>query len=84
MQTLKKGLQHHHSPCCTIQMQKADSTHAITDNENAQMFCEHFSKKINNQNPLPCDHSALALIPPHNNFTHLAELPSITEDCAAL
>eukprot|EP00957_Ditylum_brightwellii_P198035 15087766-Ditylum_brightwellii.AAC.1 len=84
MQTLKKGLHHHHSPCRTIQMQKADDTRAITDDENAQVFCEHFSKFFNNQNPLPCDHSALELIPPHDDFTHLAELPSLTEVRAAL
>eukprot|EP00957_Ditylum_brightwellii_P078914 5999900-Ditylum_brightwellii.AAC.1 len=34
---------------------------------------------FNNQNPLPCDHTALSLILPHDNFTHLDELPSINE-----
>eukprot|EP00957_Ditylum_brightwellii_P053755 4072421-Ditylum_brightwellii.AAC.1 len=79
IRTLKKGLQHYHSPCHTIRMWKADSTKAITNDENVQVFCEHFSKMFNNPNPLPCDHSALSLIPPHDNFTHLAKLPSITE-----
>eukprot|EP00957_Ditylum_brightwellii_P038957 2944275-Ditylum_brightwellii.AAC.1 len=36
MQTLERGLQHHHSPCRTIRMRKADGTRAITDDENAQ------------------------------------------------
>eukprot|EP00957_Ditylum_brightwellii_P034465 2614043-Ditylum_brightwellii.AAC.1 len=84
MQTFERGLQHHHSPCRTIRMQKADGTRAITDDENAKEFCEHFSKKNYNQNPLPCDHSALDLIPPHDYFTHLAELPSLSEVRAAL
>eukprot|EP00957_Ditylum_brightwellii_P178907 13627671-Ditylum_brightwellii.AAC.1 len=84
MRTLKKGLQHHHSPCCIIWMQKADVTRAIMDKENTQVFCEHFGKIFNNQNALPCDHSALSLIPPHDDFTHLAKLPLITEVCTVI
>eukprot|EP00957_Ditylum_brightwellii_P026402 1997094-Ditylum_brightwellii.AAC.1 len=79
MRTLEKGLQHHHSLCHTTWMQKADGTRAITDEENAQVFCEHFCKIFNNQNSLPCDHTALSLIPPNAGFTHLAKLPSITK-----
>eukprot|EP00957_Ditylum_brightwellii_P173542 13212796-Ditylum_brightwellii.AAC.1 len=59
-------------------MRKADGTRAVTDEENAQVFCEHFSKIFNNQDPLPCNYSALSLILQHTEFTHLAELPSLT------
>eukprot|EP00957_Ditylum_brightwellii_P165285 12584418-Ditylum_brightwellii.AAC.1 len=56
----------------------------VTDEENAQVFCEHFGKIFNNQNPLPCDHSALNLICQHPDFTHLADLPTVSEVRSAL
>eukprot|EP00957_Ditylum_brightwellii_P055384 4197590-Ditylum_brightwellii.AAC.1 len=65
-------------------MQKPDGSKAVKDKENAQVFCEHFSKIFNNQSPLPCDHSALNLIYQHSNFTHLADLPTVSEVCSAL
>eukprot|EP00957_Ditylum_brightwellii_P130105 9923752-Ditylum_brightwellii.AAC.1 len=65
-------------------MCKADGTKAVTDKENAQVFCEHFSKLFNNQTPLPCDHSALDLIKQHSHYAHLAALPSVQEVCVAL
>eukprot|EP00957_Ditylum_brightwellii_P022947 1731617-Ditylum_brightwellii.AAC.1 len=77
MRTLEKGLTHHHTKCCTVYMCKADGTKAVTDEENAQVFCEHFSKLFNNQTPLPCDHSMLNLIKQHDDYTHLAALPSV-------
>eukprot|EP00957_Ditylum_brightwellii_P113898 8683063-Ditylum_brightwellii.AAC.1 len=75
MRTLEKGLARHHTKCCTIQMCKADGTKAVTDKENAQVFCEHFSKLFDNQTPLPCDHSAIDLIKQHDDYTHLAAPP---------
>eukprot|EP00957_Ditylum_brightwellii_P069590 5286126-Ditylum_brightwellii.AAC.1 len=65
-------------------MCKTDGTKAVTDKENTQVFCEHFSKLFNNQTPLPCDHSALDLIKQHDNYTHLAALPSVQEVYVAL
>eukprot|EP00957_Ditylum_brightwellii_P144749 11026108-Ditylum_brightwellii.AAC.1 len=38
MRTLEKGLQHHHSPCRTIQMRKPDGSKVLTDGENAKIF----------------------------------------------
>eukprot|EP00957_Ditylum_brightwellii_P055773 4226605-Ditylum_brightwellii.AAC.1 len=53
MRTLEKGLTHQHTKCRTIRMQKSDGTMATTDNENAEVFCQHFNKIFNNQSPLP-------------------------------
>eukprot|EP00957_Ditylum_brightwellii_P093819 7144363-Ditylum_brightwellii.AAC.1 len=60
-------------------MQKADGARVVTDEENAQVFCEHFSKIFNNQNPLLCNHTALSLIPQPAKLTHLVELPSLSK-----
>ena len=84
MRTLEKGLLHHHSKCCTVQMQKADGIKATTDEENAEVFCEHFSCIFNNQNPLPCDITMLDLIYPCHDFTHLTNESSLTEMTDAL
>eukprot|EP00957_Ditylum_brightwellii_P065523 4970206-Ditylum_brightwellii.AAC.1 len=84
MRTLEKGLSHHHSKCHTVCMRKSDGTKATTDEENAEVFCEHFSHIFNTQNLLSCDLTALNLIHPCNDFTHLATAPSLTEVTAAL
>eukprot|EP00957_Ditylum_brightwellii_P068750 5218566-Ditylum_brightwellii.AAC.1 len=84
MRSRKKGLHHDHSLSCTIWIQKAVGMRRVTDEENAQVFCEHFYKIFNNQNPLPCYHTALSLILQHAEFMHLAELPSITKVWATL
>eukprot|EP00957_Ditylum_brightwellii_P157841 12014221-Ditylum_brightwellii.AAC.1 len=84
MRTLEKGLLHHRSKCCTVQMQKADGIKATTDEENAEVFCEHFSCIFNNQNLLPCDITMLDLIYPCHDFTHLANELSFVEVTAAL
>eukprot|EP00957_Ditylum_brightwellii_P009610 724489-Ditylum_brightwellii.AAC.1 len=84
MRTLEEGLSHHHSKCHTVRMRKQDGTKATTDEENAEVFCEHFSRIFNNPNPLPCDLTALDLIQPCNDFTHLAAAPSLSEVTAAL
>ena len=65
-------------------MQKMDETKAVTDEENAEVFCEHFSKLFNNQTPLPCDLTALDLVKQHADYTHLASPPSLQEVHAAL
>eukprot|EP00957_Ditylum_brightwellii_P164701 12540171-Ditylum_brightwellii.AAC.1 len=84
MRTLEKGLLHHHSTCRTVCMQKPDGNKAVTDKENAEVFCEHFSHIFNNQNPLPCDLTALDLIRPCTDFTHLAAAPTLSEVTAAI
>eukprot|EP00957_Ditylum_brightwellii_P087659 6674900-Ditylum_brightwellii.AAC.1 len=82
MRTLEKGLTHHHTPCRTVKMHKADGAQAKSDKENAQVFTEHFSKLFNNQSPLPCDLAALDLIEQSHEFTHL-ENPITLEDVRA-
>eukprot|EP00957_Ditylum_brightwellii_P166253 12656863-Ditylum_brightwellii.AAC.1 len=84
MRTLEKGLLHHHSTCRTVRIRKPDGNKAVTDKENAEVFCEHFSRIFNNQNPLPCNLAALDLIRSCNNFTHLATAPSRLEVSAAI
>eukprot|EP00957_Ditylum_brightwellii_P128950 9837553-Ditylum_brightwellii.AAC.1 len=59
MRILEKGLTHHHTKCRTICMRKSDGMKAKTDEENSQVFCEHFSKKIDKQSPLPYNHTVL-------------------------
>eukprot|EP00957_Ditylum_brightwellii_P112363 8567061-Ditylum_brightwellii.AAC.1 len=58
MRTLEKGLTHNHTTCRTVRMQKPDGNKAVTDKENAEVFCEHFSRIFNNKNPLPCKFTA--------------------------
>eukprot|EP00957_Ditylum_brightwellii_P172415 13125970-Ditylum_brightwellii.AAC.1 len=72
MQTLEKGLTHHHTQCWTVRMQMADGKKATTDKENVQVFAEHFNKLFNNQLPLPCNPTALDLIDQLPDFLHLA------------
>eukprot|EP00957_Ditylum_brightwellii_P007600 575379-Ditylum_brightwellii.AAC.1 len=84
MRTLEKGLLHQHFKCLMVQMCKSDGTKATIDEENAEVFCEHFSCIFNNQNSLPCDLITLQFICPCNNFTHLANEPSLMEVTAAL
>eukprot|EP00957_Ditylum_brightwellii_P180648 13761516-Ditylum_brightwellii.AAC.1 len=84
MQTLEKGLTHHHTQCRTIHMKMADREKATTDKENAQVFAQHFNKLFNNQLPLPCDPTALDLIDQLPDFLHLATPITLLEVCAAL
>eukprot|EP00957_Ditylum_brightwellii_P064203 4871778-Ditylum_brightwellii.AAC.1 len=84
MRTLEKGLSHHHTTCRTVRMQKPDGNKAVTDKENAEVFCEHFSCIFNNQNLLPCNLTALDLIRPCHDFTHLAAVPTLSEVSAAI
>eukprot|EP00957_Ditylum_brightwellii_P043305 3281858-Ditylum_brightwellii.AAC.1 len=84
MKNLEKGLTHHHTKCRPIHMRKSDGTMAITDNENTEVFCQHFDKIFNNQSPLPCDETALDLIEQSSDFTHLAEMPFLPNNRAAL
>eukprot|EP00957_Ditylum_brightwellii_P081454 6196193-Ditylum_brightwellii.AAC.1 len=84
MRTLEKGLLHHHSSCRTICMCKPDGMKAVTNEENAEVFCECFSCIFNNQTPLPCNLTALDLICPCNDFTHLAAAPSLLEVIAVI
>eukprot|EP00957_Ditylum_brightwellii_P080516 6124386-Ditylum_brightwellii.AAC.1 len=84
MHTLEKGLTHHHTPCWTIKMRKANGEQAKNDEENAQAFAQHFSKLFNNQSPLPCDITALDLIAQSQEFTHLEDPISLGEVRAAL
>eukprot|EP00957_Ditylum_brightwellii_P058172 4411460-Ditylum_brightwellii.AAC.1 len=84
MRTLEKGLSYHHSTCRTVRMREPDGNKVITDKENAEVFCEHFSCIFNNQNPLPCNLTALDLILPCHDFTHLATAPSLFEVSAAI
>eukprot|EP00957_Ditylum_brightwellii_P028682 2166677-Ditylum_brightwellii.AAC.1 len=79
MQTLEKGLTHHHTQCWTIRMRKANSEKAKTVNENAQVFSTHFGKLFNNQSPLPCDPTALDLIDQVKDFTSLDDPISLKE-----
>eukprot|EP00957_Ditylum_brightwellii_P059099 4483326-Ditylum_brightwellii.AAC.1 len=65
-------------------MRKADGSKATTDEENMEVFCEHFSHILNNQNLLPCDITALDLIHSCHDFTHLENEPSLTEVTTAL
>eukprot|EP00957_Ditylum_brightwellii_P017779 1338951-Ditylum_brightwellii.AAC.1 len=64
--------------------EKSDGMVATTDNENAEVFYQHFDKVFNNQSLLPCDKSALDLIDQSPNFTHLEETPSLLKVCTAL
>eukprot|EP00957_Ditylum_brightwellii_P015769 1188224-Ditylum_brightwellii.AAC.1 len=73
MQTLVKGLTHHHTQCWTICMRKANGKKAKTDKENAQVFATHFNTLFNNRSPLPCDPTALDLITQVPDFTHLED-----------
>eukprot|EP00957_Ditylum_brightwellii_P207194 15351926-Ditylum_brightwellii.AAC.1 len=56
----------------------------MTDKENAQVFCEHFSELFNSQAPLPCDQSMLDLVKQYDNYTHLVALLSVQEVQVAL
>eukprot|EP00957_Ditylum_brightwellii_P061241 4647606-Ditylum_brightwellii.AAC.1 len=84
MRTLEKGLLHHHSTCRMVRMCKPDGNKAVTDKENAEVFYEHFSHIFNNKNLLPCNLTALDLMRPCNDFTHLATAPSLLEVSAAI
>eukprot|EP00957_Ditylum_brightwellii_P093726 7136288-Ditylum_brightwellii.AAC.1 len=57
---------------------------ATTDNENAEVFCQHFAKIFHNQSFLPCDDTALDLIDGCTDFTHLKDAPSLADVRAAL
>eukprot|EP00957_Ditylum_brightwellii_P070052 5320374-Ditylum_brightwellii.AAC.1 len=57
---------------------------ATTDEENTQVFAEHFNKLFNNQSPLPCDPTALDLIDQLPDFPHLATPITLPEVRAAL
>eukprot|EP00957_Ditylum_brightwellii_P205135 15342456-Ditylum_brightwellii.AAC.1 len=83
-ESLEKGLTHHHRPCRTIKMCKADGAQAKNDEENVQVFTEHFSKLLNNQSPLPCDLAALDLIEQSHEFTHLENPITVKDVRAAL
>eukprot|EP00957_Ditylum_brightwellii_P062787 4764663-Ditylum_brightwellii.AAC.1 len=61
---LEKGLKHHHSHCCTIQMEKPFGSKALPDEENNKVFCSHFNKIFDNHHPLPCNITVLDLITP--------------------
>ena len=84
MRTLEKGLTHHHTQCWTICMKMADRRKAKTDEENVQVFAEHFTKLFNNQSPLHCDPTALDLIDQLPDFVHLATPISLHEVPTAL
>eukprot|EP00957_Ditylum_brightwellii_P154063 11724795-Ditylum_brightwellii.AAC.1 len=65
-------------------MRKADGSKALTDEENAEVFCVHFHKIFNNLHPLPCDIAALDLIALHPTHPHLAHPPTVDAVRAAL
>eukprot|EP00957_Ditylum_brightwellii_P136526 10411612-Ditylum_brightwellii.AAC.1 len=44
-------------------MQKITGEKETTDEENAEVFAEHFCKVFNNPDPLPCNETALPFIP---------------------
>eukprot|EP00957_Ditylum_brightwellii_P187627 14287454-Ditylum_brightwellii.AAC.1 len=57
---------------------------ATTDNENAEVFCQHFAKIFHNQSSLPCNDRALDLIDGCTNFIHLEDAPSLVDVRATL
>eukprot|EP00957_Ditylum_brightwellii_P147860 11259470-Ditylum_brightwellii.AAC.1 len=65
-------------------MQQANGEKTKTDEDNAKVFADHFSKVFNNQNPLTCNHSALDLIPQSPDFLILAAPLTLDEVKAAL
>eukprot|EP00957_Ditylum_brightwellii_P050033 3792818-Ditylum_brightwellii.AAC.1 len=60
-------------------MRKDTGEKAMADEENAEVFAKHFSKVFNNPNPVPCDDTALPLLPQHEEFTFLGT-PSLYEE----
>eukprot|EP00957_Ditylum_brightwellii_P136517 10411096-Ditylum_brightwellii.AAC.1 len=52
-------------------MQKETIEKAITDKENAEVFAKHFSKVFNTPDPVPCNDSALPLVPQCDKFPFL-------------
>eukprot|EP00957_Ditylum_brightwellii_P034282 2600037-Ditylum_brightwellii.AAC.1 len=79
MQTLEKGLTHHHTQCWTICMKTEDGRKAKTDKENMQVFAKQFNKLFNNQLPLPCNPTTLDLINQRPDYLHLADPISLHE-----
>eukprot|EP00957_Ditylum_brightwellii_P171286 13038909-Ditylum_brightwellii.AAC.1 len=65
-------------------MQTSDETKATTDEENTEVFSEHFCCIFKNQNQLPCNITTLDMIHPCHDFTHLAHKPSLMEVTATL
>eukprot|EP00957_Ditylum_brightwellii_P090911 6922651-Ditylum_brightwellii.AAC.1 len=61
-----------------------DGRKAKTDEENTQVFAEHFNKLFNNQSPLPCNPIALDLIDQLPDFLHLTNPIPLHEVHAAL
>eukprot|EP00957_Ditylum_brightwellii_P137994 10520355-Ditylum_brightwellii.AAC.1 len=77
--TLEKGLSFHHVPNRSVRMKKSTGKKAKTDEENAEVFAEHFCKVFNNPDLPPCDKSTLPIIPTHPDFFSLGDLPSFDE-----
>eukprot|EP00957_Ditylum_brightwellii_P008805 668248-Ditylum_brightwellii.AAC.1 len=73
--TLEKGLKHHYVQNRTVQMCKANDEHAKTDEENAEVFAEHFCKVFNNPDPSPCNETILPSVPTQPEFPHLGDPP---------
>eukprot|EP00957_Ditylum_brightwellii_P026062 1970361-Ditylum_brightwellii.AAC.1 len=79
VQTLEKGLSFHHVPNRSVRMKKSTGKKAKTDEENVEVFADHFCKVFNNPDPPPCDKSTLPIIPTHPEFLSLGDPPSLDE-----
>eukprot|EP00957_Ditylum_brightwellii_P132154 10076097-Ditylum_brightwellii.AAC.1 len=66
MRVLEKGLCHHHTQIRSICMQKPSGEKAVTDEENARVFANHFANLFNNPYPPPYDDSVLPYVPQCN------------------
>ena len=78
MRMLEKGLESHHKRNRIIKMMKNDGTLGNNDEENAEVFFQHFVKIFNNQN-IPCDETALELITDRDTMNDLGLEPSYDE-----
>eukprot|EP00957_Ditylum_brightwellii_P165332 12588449-Ditylum_brightwellii.AAC.1 len=60
-------------------MWKSTGEKANTDEENAEVFAEHFRKVFNNPEPPPCDKSTLPLVASRPEFSNLGDPPYLKE-----
>eukprot|EP00957_Ditylum_brightwellii_P084337 6413586-Ditylum_brightwellii.AAC.1 len=65
-------------------MRKANGDRAKTDEENSEVFAEHFRKVFNNSDPPPCNDTVLPSVPSRLEFPHLGDPPSPAKVCSAI
>eukprot|EP00957_Ditylum_brightwellii_P020858 1573277-Ditylum_brightwellii.AAC.1 len=75
VRTLEKGFKHYHVQNRTVQVRKANGKRTKTNEENAEVFAEHFRKVFSNPDLPLCNDTVLPIVPTWPEVSHLGDPP---------